>query len=388
VLWEGKVKLNSEARMPKSSSIPNSDSRIPQRRMGLGFGFRSSALVRISGFRIAAFLLIAFASFSASACSIPVFRYGLDRWPADNYRLEVPATDAKDEAIAKFIRNFGAASALNLEIVRLPADKSGPSRLLRPHAEETAAPPVWTGTLTTAVLAQLTNSQTRVEIVRHILAGNSAVWVLVESGDRAADDAAARTLEKRLRYLEQVAQLPLIDPNDPSSKLGPGPKLAVKFSVLRVRHDDAAESSFLSMLAGPKSGLAATKEPWVAAIFGRGRVLGAWPAKGFGDEQIEEVSLFLLGACSCQVKKLNPGWDLLLHGDWDEQLRAIGYQPGETSAASGASRTVSLEPETVSISGGDSRPAASTTRGQSLLLGGGALLLVVLGGLAWRRFVS
>jgi hypothetical protein len=353
-------------------------------------------------------------AFNAAACSIPVFRYALDRWAADNFRLEISAADARDEAVAKFIRNFGAASALNLEVVRVP---NGPSRLLRPHAGETAAAPVWSGTLTTAVLAQLTNSPARAEIVRRILAGDSAVWVLVESGDRTADDAAARVLEKRLRYLEQVAQLPLIDPNDPTSKLGPGPKLAVKFSVLRVsahrprprpsssssnqeansitrtttkdEDEDALESAFLTMLAGPRSGLAATSEPWVAAVFGRGRVLGAWPAKGFGDEQIEEVCLFLLGACSCQVKNLNPGWDLLLHGDWDEQLRAIGY-PAETSASAARPNQRPLEPETVTISGSDTTDtrAASITRGRATLLGVVTLLLLAAGAWAWRQFAG
>jgi hypothetical protein len=334
----------------------------------------------------------------AQCCSIPVFRYALDRWPADNYRLEISAADAKDEAIAKFLRNFGTASALNLEIVRLPPDHAGPSRLLRPHAEELAAPPVWTGTLNPAVLSQLTNSPAGREIVRHILTGNTAVWVLVESGDRAADDAAARTLDKRLRYLEQVAQLPVIDPSDPTSKLGPGPKLAVKFSVLRVPRPPGAgetvgdrnESAFLAMLAGSKSGLATSRGPWIAAVFGRGRVLGAWPARGFGDEQIEEVSLFLLGACSCQVKRLNPGWDLLLHSDWDEQLRAIGYPSPEAAAGSApdAARGQSLQPETVSISGDEPRAIASHSRGEAVWLGSAAMLLVVLGGLAWRRFAS
>jgi hypothetical protein len=357
-----------------------------------------------------AWLLALGLAFSATthACSIPVFRYALDRWPADNYRLEVSAADAKDEAIAKFLRNFGAASALNLEIVRLPAASPGPSRLLRPHAEETAAPPVWTGALNTAALAPLTNSPARDEIVRRILAGDSAVWVLVESGDRAADDAAARVLERRLRYLEQVAQLPVIDPNDPTSKLGPGPKLAVKFSVLRIAanrptsslppdggKDSPAstttrdESAFLAMLAGPKSGLAGTKEPWVAAVFGRGRVLGAWPAKGFGDEQIEEVCLFLLGACSCQVKRLNPGWDLLLRADWDEQLRAIGFHAPDTPAFAAARGGGRAEPETVIISGGGARgPSSTLSRPQAVALGGFALFLVAAGGLAWRRLAA
>ena len=35
--------------------------------------------------------------------------------------------------------------------------------------------------------------------------------------------------------------------------------------------------------------------------------------------------MFLLGACSCQVKRMNPGWDLLLNVDWDGALQAIGF---------------------------------------------------------------
>src|SRR2546426_947778 len=49
----------------------------------------------------------------AAACPIRVFRYALARWPADNSRLEVSPADAKDEAIARFLRNFGTATPLN-----------------------------------------------------------------------------------------------------------------------------------------------------------------------------------------------------------------------------------------------------------------------------------
>ena len=114
----------------------------------------------------------------------------------------------------------------------------------------------------------------------------------------------------------------MIDPTDPTSKLGPGPALRVAFSLLRVKPGDAAEQPFVKMLAGPKGAPAA---PWFALVFGRGRVLGAWSAEGFGDEQIDEACLFLLGACSCQVKRMNPGWDLLLNVDWDEKLQAMGF---------------------------------------------------------------
>jgi len=325
-------------------------------------------------------------SMSVLACSIPVFRYALDRWPADNYRLEVSAADAKDEAIAKFIRNFGASSALNLDVVRV---NDGPSRLLIPHADDKQAAPVWSGVLDNAALAKLTNSPARAELVKRILNGDSGVWLLVESGTRAVDDALARTIEKRLRYLEQVANLPLIDPNDPTSKLGPGPRLAVKFSLLRVGARAPEEMPFLSMLAGPKSGLVGSSEPWVAAVFGRGRVLGAWPAKGFGDEQIEEVCLFLLGACSCQVKNLNPGWDLLLRVDWEEELRAIGYQgtPEQTFRSDTPPPSGGV-PETVTISGGDDVPRSSMRREEAVAVGGATLLLVIAGAFAWRKFLK
>jgi len=34
------------------------------------------------------------------------------------------------------------------------------------------------------------------------------------------------------------------------------------------------------------------------------------------DEYIERVSEFLTGACSCEVKSLNPGFDILIPVDW------------------------------------------------------------------------
>ena len=253
---------------------------------------------------------------------MPVFRYALDRWQPDPYTLEVSATDAKDEAVARFLRNFTDSTPLNLAPQR--SKESGPSRLAFPHAEPNANS-TWSGPLDSGTLPSLTDSPARAELAHRILAGETGVWLLVESGEREADDRTAAALEKRLRYLEQAAEIPPNDPDDPSSELGPGPALRVKFSVLRVRRDDAGEQPFLKMLAGPKHETAPASGPWLALVFGRGRVLGAWPAEGFGDEQIDEACLFLLGACSCQVKRMNPGWDLLLNVAWDNALQAMGF---------------------------------------------------------------
>lgn len=305
---------------------------------------------------MAGFLLALFSCASADACSIPVFRYALDRWPADRYRLELSADDRKDEGVARFRRNFTDSTPINVEFALLPEGADDSSRALFPHPEP-GATPAWTGKLDAATLAQLTESPARKEIIRRILSGESAVWVLVESGDSHADDATAATIEKRLRYLEQIAQLPVIDPNDPSSKLGPGPALAVKFSLLRVNAGDPAEQAFLTMLAGPEPSRGLRDGAWVSAVFGRGRALGAWPAAEVGDEQIEEVCLFLLGACSCQVKRENPGWDLLLDADWNEQLTAMGF-PATMASEETPMNAVPTPPQPAAIETATFTPAA------------------------------
>ena len=66
----------------------------------------------------------------------------------------------------------------------------------------------------------------------------------------------------------------------------------------------------------------------LAPVFGQGRVLGAWTGETMDVEGIEEESFFLTGACSCEVKAQNPGWDLLLDVDWEKALRAVEEKRG------------------------------------------------------------
>jgi len=319
---------------------------------------------------IALALLVGALAPATQACTIPVFRFALDRWAPDPYRLEIAPSDAQRPEIARFLRNFGADSPLNLAVKRLPAD-SKTSRLRAPHAE----PSIWEGALDGATLETWSDSPARRELIRRLLAGDNVVWVLVESPQNAANNAFASVVEKRLRYLEQVAQLPAIDPSDPDSQLGPGPALAVRFSLLRIGPD---EDALRRMLAGPESGLESSQEPWIAAVFGRGRVLGAWPAAEAGEAQIEQACLFLLGACSCQAKALNPGWDLLLSADWDTELGAMALPTLPVPLP--PSKAV---PETVRISGTPSpAPAAAHV---PIWVAALVLVPVLAIGIRWRQ---
>ena len=59
-------------------------------------------------------------------------------------------------------------------------------------------------------------------------------------------------------------------------------------------------------------------------VFGRARALASMKGSTIDLDLIEETSRFLCGACSCQVKAQNPGFDLLAMAQWDS---IFGDQP-------------------------------------------------------------
>jgi len=297
---------------------------------------------------------------SALACTIPVFRFALDRWDADPYRLVIPSALATRPGTMKLLIPLRGNGEANVRIVE--DDSATESRLLFPHDEQT----LWTGNLDAASLPPVLDSPARQELVRRILAGDSAVWVVCAP---AADDGLAARIEKRLRFLEQAAALPPQDPRDPDSQLGPGPALALKFSVLRVSLEDPAEKVFAAMLAGPAHGnFLVEGKAFAAPVFGKGRVLGSWTAEELDDTAVEDASLFLIGRCSCRVKNENPGWDVVLKVDWERSLAQAG-KPVQVEA---------VEPEIVKTT-----PVEVAGSSSGLRWGWIGLLAVVCGVAGW-----
>jgi len=300
---------------------------------------------RLAGHGALGALLALWLAPTVLACDVPVFRYALDRWPADTFRLEAPVTALQTEPLAKEFRNLTGNGGLNLEAV---VSTNGAKLFFPPHVRGADAPE-WEGQLGADIYHALTDSPVRQEVVKRILNGDSAVWVLVESGRPELDEPAAKILLERLKFLESATGLPRLDPTDPDSQLGPGPELKVKFSLLRIKRTDLHEQEFLSLLAGP-AGLKKfpVDQPFFAAIFGRGRVLGAWGQDRLNEDFVQDTARFLLGSCSCEVKSLNPGWDLLLRVDWDEALRKVG---AARAAATGGKVPdgQSFQPQTVTI---------------------------------------
>lgn len=98
--------------------------------------------------------------------------------------------------------------------------------------------------------------------------------------------------------------------------------LKLAFSMVRLSRTDPEEEVFARMLLGSEEDLRDTKEPMAFPIFGRGRALFGLVGKGINSETIEEACSFLIGPCSCVVKEMNPGLDLLMTADWDGAVAA------------------------------------------------------------------
>lgn len=279
---------------------------------------------------------------TALACSVPVFRYALEHWSADPFQLTLfhrgPLSPEQQDALTHAQPNKGERANFLMRLVDLdanpPADLQGlyeqqkdaqpPWIVVRFPSSSGISQPILSFLFTPDSLATALTSPARQSIVQRLAEGESAVWLLLESGDAEADAAAEKLLQQRLDYLTRVMTLPQLDESDIANGLVSVPEegLRLGFSVLRVSRTDPAEQILVQMLLQSEPGLAEETEPMVFPIFGQGRALYALVGEGIRHETIEAAAAFLVGKCSCQVKEQNPGVDLLMTADWAAASKA------------------------------------------------------------------
>jgi hypothetical protein len=279
------------------------------------------------------------------ACNIPVFRYALENWPGDPYEAFVfhrgPLSGDDRAAVAPLEK----AAGVTLRVVDLDREtdeslrevfEDEPSATLpwlvvRYPAATRVRENAWSGPLQPETVRALLDSPARRQVADRILSGDSAVWVLLESGSKEQDDAAESLLRAQLHTLEETLKLP---PRTPAPEDQPAHEavlpLRLAFSVLRVARTDPAERLLVPLLLHTEPDLSERQEPIVFPIFGRGRVLYALVGPGINEGTLHDTALFLTGACSCQVKRENPGVDLLLTADWSGRLE--GHPDGKPAA--------------------------------------------------------
>lgn len=287
---------------------------------------------------VAAVLTMALGASNLHACSTPVFRYALEWWDPAPYDVIVfhrGALSAKDLAAVETLRKKTDDEQISANMIVRTVDLARePSLRMQKlwKSESTKELPrvivcsperqghknvVWSGSLTEISVSLIADSPKRREIVRRILTGDGIVWVFLESGDKGPDEAAVgflRTQSKKLKRAFEQSPFPgdAIDEQD-------GETSSWKFSpsLVRVSRTDPVEQVFIKMLLASEPGLDRLSEKPIAfPVFGRGRLLCALVGGGINEKTIGAMAAFLTGPCSCLVKDMNPGVDLLMSADW------------------------------------------------------------------------
>ncbi|REJ80137.1 MAG: hypothetical protein DWQ34_04135 [Planctomycetota bacterium] len=293
----------------------------------------------------------------ADACSVPVFRYALEHWRADAYLVQVfhkgELTPEQAKRLEALTLDEDGPSPANVVVVAVDVDgelDEGTAALWE-RQDPTALPwmviqapgkfgapavDVWAGEFESELTDSLADSPVRSEIAKLLLEGESAVWALVECGDAEQDAAAFELLQSELQRLEEVLELPPIDPADLADLTVAPEELKLSFAAVRVPYDDPREQLFREMLLSVEPDLRApelTSRPMAFPIFGRGRALYALAGAGLHAGTIEDACRHLVGACTCTIKAQNAdGFDLVMATDWDRFVQpALG---GDDSTAS------------------------------------------------------
>lgn len=269
------------------------------------------------------------------ACDVPVFRYALERWHSDPFQLVVfnqsqldPALEAELKKLEPDPDPTSPKVAPNWQIQRIDTSKevpklwqgvwastkakSQPSIALCAPEWRKGDEPLWTGALSTEALHALMHSPKREEVAKHLLAGKAVVWLLVESGSKDKDKAVADLIKNESITLANTVPVPRNLVRDGVNVLTDLP-IEATFEIVTVRADDPQEQMLLRLLTNSDK----VTEPMVYPVFGRGRALAQFKADRLNPALLDETARFLCGACSCQVKAQNPGFDLLMNVRWE-----------------------------------------------------------------------
>ncbi len=282
---------------------------------------------------------------AAAGCSVPVFRYALERWENDPFQLVVFSQGKLEPSLAADLDGMEAVmdrtGALpNWKVVRVDVSQPVPALWAAIWEKQKSLPlpslalctPEWTredpalhsAQLTKAELAALVSSPKRLEVLAQLLKGTAVVWLVAETADAKANSELLTLLETETKRLADTILISAGVRKDGVNVLSDLP-LEVSFSLVRVRADDPAEALLMKLL---NNGDPVT-QPTLYPVFGRGRVLAALTAAKMNKELLEETARFLCGACSCQVKAQNPGFDLLLQADWQQIFGDNALPPPE-----------------------------------------------------------
>lgn len=291
-----------------------------------------------------------------SACTVPVYRYALERWDQDLFpvyiftkgnldsteTVKVSGVVKKCSQIidsAHIFKQTPQTGTANLIVVTVDIDKplSGVEKIIWNLSKSHQAPwavvrfpnsahiaeNIWEGPVTELPVDALINSTGRKQLEKMLLSGQSVVWAFIGSGDKKKDNAALKTLEAGLDTSRKSIKLPDLEKEDIDQYYGgQKPNIHLEYSYIVLDRANSAESLFIKILLQSEPLLKkAPGEPVAFPFFGRGRFLYGLAGQGITTLNILEANTFLCGPCACTVKEQNPGKDLPFATDWQKGIK-------------------------------------------------------------------
>ena len=291
--------------------------------------------------KVFAFLIFAFLFLvpgDSRGCDVPVFRYAFDHWTQENYVIRFfhrGTLKENEKKILEELKKYSQEGEKRFNYILEIRDlgENPPNKNYTREIQEYGLPFIiihypgsgerniaWSGAASGETLGDLFESTARQEISNRLNAGETAVWVFVESGNAEKDRNALTCLE---RELANLAKTPLIAnrsiPIGSSTELkdAESENLKIAFSLVRISRSDPKERIFASLLVSSEPDLKDyMAEPIVFPVYGRGKILYALAGKGITEHNIRKSAKFLVGSCSCLIKDSYPGTDILMFTDW------------------------------------------------------------------------
>ena len=273
-----------------------------------------------------------FAVRSGQACENPVYQYAIQRWEGRQYELLIFELGQEEqlqeiESLKNLLRSCSIDETAdsrtignaNFHLVTSPQvtnalwQKLGkpprPSMAIALQLDRPIEQCIfWQGDFTEANVRLLLDSPGRRAICEKLLGGAAAVWLLLKSGNPEQDQSAQTIIRDSLeKFSVHYAQTET--------------DKAPRFAIQSLDRDDPAEMVFVSILSHVETGIdIKTDKPIAIPIYGRGRALYVLVGVGINTENILEACKFITGPCACDAKEDNPGVDLLMACNWDEEL--------------------------------------------------------------------
>jgi hypothetical protein len=310
--------------------------------MNVHFAHRSFKLL---GLGIALALAFGLAD-TTRACSTPVYRYAMYNWPSAPYRVfyfHRGESAEEDLAINKLVDELGDAlpAPANVFVSTVDLSKTELDKLPVPVKEAFEAckdgepthlvftpwgVDIFSGRLDKDTIAAMSESPARAKLAKLLEKGNATVLLLVPGKDKKENARAEKEIKKLIASAaggEIPTSLafqapPPVGPDGEVDEDAAAAANRIDVAMLTVDRSDPAEKWLVKSLMTIEPDLNdLADEPMVFAVYGRARALEPYVGKGITSDNLAEIVMFVADACSCMVKDMNPGSDLLVKWDWD-----------------------------------------------------------------------